>query len=344
MIKNKIPFLVAEISANHCGNINLAKKLIKCAKDNGADAAKLQTYTADTMTIQSNKKYFKIRNGLWKGYDLWNLYNEAHTPLEWNKKLFDYGKKLGITIFSTPFDETAVNLLEKLKCPMYKVASFEMTDLLLIKKISQTKKPIIISTGMASMEEIELAYRTAKNYGAKDITLLYCVSNYPSKNIDFNLNNIKILKNKFKCRVGLSDHSKDNRVAIAAVAAGAEVVEKHIALDKQKKGLDIEFSLKGKEIKKFKEDINLAYNLLGKKYFYRNKSEKKSKIFRRSIFATENIKKGEKFNNQNIRRIRPGYGLEPKYYEKLIGRKSPITLDKGQPLKKFILYKLKINK
>ena len=344
MIKNKIPFLVAEISANHCGNINLAKKLIKCAKDNGADAAKLQTYTADTMTIQSNKKYFKIKNGLWKGYDLWNLYNEAHTPLEWNKKLFDYGKKLGITIFSTPYDETAVNLLEKLKCPMYKVASFEMTDLLLIKKISQTKKPIIISTGMASMEEIELAYRTAKNYGTKDITLLYCVSNYPSKNIDFNLNNIKILKNKFKCRVGLSDHSKDNRVAIAAVAAGAEVVEKHIALDKQKKGLDIEFSLKGKEIKKFKEDINLAYNLLGKKYFYRNKSEKKSKIFRRSIFATENIKKGEKFNNQNIRRIRPGYGLEPKYYEKLIGRKSPITLDKGQPLKKFILYKLKINK
>ena len=344
MIKNKIPFLVAEISANHCGNINLAKKLIKCAKDNGADAAKLQTYTADTMTIQSNKKYFKIKNGLWKGYDLWNLYNEAHTPLEWHKKLFDYGKKLGITIFSTPFDETAVNLLEKLKCPMYKVASFEITDLLLIKKISQTKKPIIISTGMASMEEIELAYRTAKNYGAKDITLLYCVSNYPSKNIDFNLNNIKILKNKFKCRVGLSDHSKDNRVAIAAVAAGAEVVEKHIALDKQKRGLDIEFSLKGKEIKKFKEDINLAYNLLGKKYFYRNKSEKKSKIFRRSIFATENIKKGEKFNNQNIRRIRPGYGLEPKYYEKLIGRKSPITLDKGQPLKKFILYKLKINK
>ena len=344
MIKNKIPFLVAEISANHCGNINLAKKLIKCAKDNGADAAKLQTYTADTMTIQSNKKYFKIKNGLWKGYDLWNLYNEAHTPLEWNKKLFDYGKKLGITIFSTPFDETAVNLLEKLKCPMYKVASFEITDLLLIKKISQTKKPIIISTGMASMEEIELAYRTAKNYGAKDITLLYCVSNYPSKNIDFNLNNIKILKNKFKCRVGLSDHSKDNRVAIAAVAAGAEVVEKHIALDKQKRGLDIEFSLKGKEIKKFKEDINLAYNLLGKNYFYRNKSEKKSKIFRRSIFATENIKKGEKFNNQNIRRIRPGYGLEPKYYEKLIGRKSPITLDKGQPLKKFILYKLKINK
>ena len=227
------------------------KKLIKCAKDNKADAVKLQTYTANTMTIQSNKKYFKIKKGLWRGNNLWNLYNRAHTPYKWHKELFNYARKIGILCFSTPFDETAVNLLEKLKCPMYKVASFEMTDLLLIKKISQTKKPIIISTGMASMEEIELAYRTAKNYGAKDITLLYCVSNYPSKNTDFNLNNIKILKNKFKCRVGLSDHSKDNRVAIAAVAAGAEVVEKHIALDKQKRGLDIEFSLKGKEIKKF---------------------------------------------------------------------------------------------
>ena len=338
-----LPFLIAEISANHCGDIKLAKKLIKCAKDNEANAVKLQTFTASTMTIQFNNKYFKIKNGLWKGYYLWDLYNKAHTPLEWHKELFDYSKKLGIVIFSTPFDETSVDVLEKLKCPIYKVASFEMTDLPLIKKIAQTKKPIIISTGMASIEEIELTYKTAKRYGTKDITLLYCVSNYPSKNTDFNLNNIKILKDKFKCRVGLSDHSKDNRVAIAAIAAGAEVVEKHIALDKQKRGLDIEFSLKGKEIRKFKEDISLAYNLLGKKYFFRNRTETKSKIFRRSIFVTENIKKGEKFNNQNIRRIRPGYGLEPKYYEKLIGKKSPVTLNKGAPLKRSILYKLKIN-
>ena len=338
-----LPFLIAEISANHCGNINLAKKLIKCAKNYGANAVKLQTFTADTMTIQSNKKYFKIKNGLWKGYYLWDLYNEARTPLEWHKELFNYANKLGITIFSTPFDETAVDLLEKLKSPIYKVASFEMTDLPLIKKIAQTKKPIIISTGMASIDEIESAYKTAKRYGTKDITLLYCVSNYPSKNTDFNLNNIKILKDRFKCRVGLSDHSKDNRVAISAIAAGAEVVEKHIALDKQKMGLDIEFSLKGREIRKFKEDINLAYNLLGKEYFYRNKSETNSKNFRRSIFVTENIKKGERFSNKNIRRIRPGYGLEPKYYEKLIGKKSPVSLNKGEPLKKSVLYKLKLN-
>ncbi len=338
-----LPFLIAEISANHCGDIKLAKKLIKCAKDNEANAVKLQTYTAATMTMQFNNKYFRIKNGLWKGYHLWDLYNKAHTPIEWHKELFDYSKRLGITIFSTPFDETAVDVLEKLKCPIYKVASFEMTDLPLIKKIAQTKKPIIISTGMASIDEIALTYKTAKRYGSKDVTLLYCVSNYPSKNTDFNLNNIKILKNKFQCRVGLSDHSKDNRIAIAAIAAGAEVVEKHIALDKQKKGLDIEFSLKGKEIRKFREDIDLAYSLLGKNYFYRNRTEKKSNIFRRSIFVTENIKKGEKFNNQNIRRIRPGYGLEPKYYEKLIGKKSPVSLNKGDPLKKIILYKLKIN-
>ena len=173
MTIRNIPFLIAEISANHNGNFSLAKKLIKCAKVNGADAAKLQTYTADTMTIKSKKKYFKIRSGLRKGYSLWDLYNKAHTPLEWHKKLFDYGRKIGIKVFSSPFDETAVDFLEKLKCPMYKIASFEMTDIPLVKKIASTKKPIVISTGMANLEEIELTYKTAKRYGAKDITLLY---------------------------------------------------------------------------------------------------------------------------------------------------------------------------
>ena len=339
---SKVPFLIAEISANHCGNLNLAKKLIKCAKKNNANAVKLQTFTADTMTIKSNKKYFKIKNGLWKGHNLWNLYNKAHTPLEWHKELFNYGKKIGITIFSTPFDETSVDFLEKLKCPIYKVASFEMTDIPLIKKIASTKKPIIISTGMASLKEIEFTYKTAKKYGARDITLLYCVSNYPSKISDFNLNNIKILKKKFKCRVGLSDHSKDEKVAIAAIAAGAEVIEKHIALDNQKKGLDIEFSLKGKKIKNFKKAIDQTYQLLGKNFFYRNPSEEKSKSFRRSIFATKNIKKGEKFTKKNIQRIRPGYGLPPIYYDKLLNKKSPINLSAENPLKKEILKKLKI--
>ena len=341
-MKTSIPFLIAEISANHCGSFNLAKKLIKCAKINGANAVKLQTYTADTMTLKSNKKYFKIKNGLWKNYNLWNLYNEAHTPLSWHKQLFAYGKKLGITVFSTPYDETAVDFLEKLKCPIYKIASFEMTDLSLIKKVALTKKPMIISTGMANLDEITLAYKTAKKYGAKNITLLYCVSNYPSKNTDFNLNNIKILKDKFNCTVGFSDHSKDERVAFAAIAVGAEVIEKHIALDNQKKGLDIKFSLKGKKIKNFKENIDLIYKLLGKKKFHRNKSENKSKLFRRSIFASENIRKGEKIKKTNIRKIRPGFGLEPKYYERLIGKKAPFKLIKNEPLKKSLLKKLNI--
>ena len=335
-MKNKV-FFVAEISANHCGNFNLAKKLIKCAHVNGADAVKLQTYTADSMTLKSDKKYFKIKQGLWKGYTLWDLYNEAHTPLEWHKELFKYGKSLGIKVFSTPFDDTAVDFLEKLNCPIYKIASFEMTDLNLVKKVSQTKKPIIISTGMANLEEIETTFKIVKKNGVKDITLLYCVSNYPSSISDFNLNNIKILKKRFKCRVGLSDHSTDNRVAIAAIASGAEVIEKHIALDKQKKGFDIDFSLKGKEIKKFRDDIDVAFKLLGKNSFFRNKSEIKSKIYRRSIFSTKNIKKGEKFTRDNIKVIRPGHGIEPKYYNKILNKKSPVNIPEDEPLKSIVL-------
>ncbi len=335
-MKNKI-FFIAEISANHCGNFNLAKKLIKCAHANGADAVKLQTYTADTMTVKSDKKYFKINEGLWKGYKLWDLYNKALTPLKWHKELFKYGKSLGIKVFSTPFDDTAVDFLEKLNCPIYKIASFEMTDLNLVKKISKTKKPIIISTGMATLDEIETTVKVAKKNGAKNITLLYCVSNYPSKISDFNLNNIKILKDKFNCKVGFSDHSIDNRVAIAAIVSGAEVIEKHIALDNQKAGFDIDFSLKGREIRKLRDDIDIAYKLLGKNRFFRNKSEKKSKIFRRSIFTIKDIKKGEKFSKKNIRVIRPGYGLAPKYFNKILNKKSPLNILKHEPLKPFIL-------
>ena len=327
------PYFVAEISANHCGEFKTAKKLIKTAKINGADAVKLQTYTPDTMTIKSNKKYFKVKNGLWKGYRLWDLYNKAHTPLSWHKELFLYAKKLGITIFSTPFDETAVTFLEKLNCPIYKISSFEMTDLPLIKRVALTKKPLIISTGLSSLKEIEETFKVAKRYGAKDITLLYCVSNYPAKNIDFNINNIKILKEKFNCRVGLSDHSLDNKIAFASIAAGAEVIEKHIALDGQKRGLDIEFSLKGKKIKEFKESINDVYNAMGKKKFFRNPSENKSKIFRRSIFVVNDIKRGEKLTKKNIRRIRPGYGLEPKFFNKVLGKKTKKNLYAGNPLK-----------
>jgi pseudaminic acid synthase len=337
----KKPFLVAEISANHCGNFNLAKKLILCAKNNGADAVKLQTFTADTMTLKSNKAFFKIKSGLWKGYRLWDLYNKARTPLEWHLKLFKYAKFIGIKIFSTPFDETAVDFLEKLNCPIYKVASFEMTDLNLVRKIAKTNKPMIISTGMASLDEIKETYQIAKKNGSGDITLLYCVSNYPSSLDDFNLNNIKILKEKFNCKVGLSDHSKDNRVAISSIAYGAEIIEKHIALKNQKKGLDIEFSLKGKEIKQFREDIDVAFNLIGKPFFYRKKKEDKSKVFRRSIFSTKNIKKGEKFSRENIRIVRPGNGVPPKYYNLILNKKSPLNISRESPIDKRILNKLK---
>ena len=339
---NSFPYLIAEISANHCGKYAIAKKLVTLAKKNGANAVKLQTYTAKTMTINSKKKYFKIKEGLWKNYTLWELYEEAHTPWSWHEKLFLYGKEIGITVFSTPFDETAVDFLESLKCPIYKVASFEMTDLPLIKKIAQTKKPMIISTGMANLNEIEKTYRIAKKFGSGDITLLYCVSNYPSKKSDFNINNIKILKDKFKCRVGLSDHSNDRDIAIAAVSAGAEVFEKHIALKDQKKGLDIEFSLKGSELKTYKDTITDAYSLLGKNYFFRSKDEAKSKIFRRSIFSVAKIRKGEKFSKLNIRRIRPGNGLSPEYYETLIGKKSPFDFTVGEPLTMKLIRKLKI--
>ena len=343
MRKNK-PYLIAEISANHCGKFEIAKKLVKCAKENGADAVKLQTYSPATMTLNSNKSIFKIKNGIWKGYRLWDLYKKAQTPLDWHMPLFKYSKQIGIKIFSTPFDETAVDFLEKLNCPFYKVASFEMTDLNLIKKIAQTKKPMIISTGTSSLNEIDLTFKTARKYGCKDITLLYCVSNYPSNVKDFNLNNIVELKKKFKCRVGLSDHSMDERVAFSAICLGAEVIEKHIGLDNQKKGLDIKFSLKGKEILKFRKSIDIAAMLVNKKYFYRSKNEIGSKFYRRSIYTLKKIKKDEKFTKENIKILRPFYGVPSFYYDKLLGKKSPINLSPSQPIKFNILKRLKIKK
>ena len=339
---SKKTYFIAEISANHNGSLQQAKKIIYTAKKYGADAVKLQTYTPDTMTIKSNKSDFKIRGGLWNGKTLWDLYEKAQTPFEWHKELFDYAKKLRIACFSTPFDESAVDLLESLNCPFYKVASFEMNHIPLIKRIAQTKKKIIISTGMANLNEIDLAYKTAKNNGAKEIILLYCVSNYPSKISDFNFNNIKILKERYNCRVGFSDHSIDNKVVAAAIAAGAEVIEKHIALEGQKKGFDIAFSLKGKEIKDYAQVIKDTSLMMGKKYFFRNNSENQSLKFRRSIYAIFDIKKGEKFTKENIRVIRPGFGINPVYFEKLINKRSPVDIKCETPLNKSLLKKLRI--
>ena len=339
----KTPFFIAEISANPNGSLFHAKKLIRIAKRYGADAVKLQTYTPDTLTIKSNRPDFKIRGGLWNGKRLWDLYEKAQTPFEWHKELFNYAKKIKITCFSTPFDETAVDLLESLNCPFYKIASFEMNHIPLIKRVSQTKKTIIISTGMANLKEIDLAYKTAKKNGAKEIILLYCVSNYPSKISDFNFNNIKILKKRYNCKIGFSDHSTDNKVVAAAIVAGAEVIEKHIALDGQKKGFDLAFSLKGREIEDYAEVIKDTSLMLGKKYFFRNKSENQSLQFRRSIYAVSDIKKGEKFTKENIRVIRPGFGIQPVYFEKLINKKSPYNIKREGPLKKSLLKKLRVS-
>ena len=340
---SKKPFFIAEISANHNGSFDRAKKLIHAAKKYGADAVKLQSYTPDTMTIKSNRSEFRIKSGLWRGNTLWDLYSKAQTPFDWHKKLFLYAKKRKIICFSTPFDETAVDLLEGLDCPFYKVASFEMTDIPLIKKIAKTKKTMIISTGMANLKEIDLTYNIAKKNGAKEIILLYCVSNYPSRISDYNFNNIKILKERYECIVGFSDHSTDNKVAAAAVAAGAKVIEKHIALEDQKKGFDLAFSLKGKEIKDYVQVIKETSLMMGKKYFFRNKTENQSLQFRRSIYATSDIKKGEKFTKKNIRVIRPGFGIQPAYFEKLINKISPLNIKSQNPLKKILLKKLRVS-
>ena len=332
--KIKKPFLIAEISANHNGSLKIAKKLILCAKKNGADAVKLQTYKPESMTIKSTRDEFKIKDGLWKNYTLWDLFNKAQTPYEWHKELFKYSKKIGILCISSPFDSKAVDLLQSLNCPIYKLASFEMTEFSLVKKIAKTKKPIIISTGLSTLEEIEKTLVFARTNGAKDIALLYSVSTYPAKNTDFNLKNILLLKNKFNCEIGFSDHSNDVNIAKTALAIGATIFEKHIALDNQKKGFDIEFSLKGKEIKKFKDELLKTSIIIGQDKFLRKKNELKNLIYRRSIYATCNIRRGEKFTSKNIKSIRPSTGLDPTLFFKILNKKSKKYIKIGTPILK----------
>ena len=270
----KKPFFVAEISANHSGKIENAYKLIDLAKKYKADAVKFQTYTPETMTINSKKKFFKIKKGIWKGKYLWDLYNKTHTPFEWHKKLFQYAKKKKILCFSSVFDETSVDLLEKLNCPIYKISSFEMTDFPLIKYVSKTKKPVIISTGMANIKQIVKTYKFAKKCRIKDLTLLYCVSSYPAKPYEFNLSNLFEFSKKFKCRIGFSDHSTNNIISASAVSMGADVVEKHITLRNNRKAYDRIFSLKDKEVGAFRKDIDLAYLLRGKNNHVKKKNMK----------------------------------------------------------------------
>ena len=338
----KKPYFIAEISANHVGSLKIAKNLIKIAKFYGADAVKLQTYTADSMTLNSNKKEFLVSSGLWKGEKLWNLYDRAKTPYEWHSKLFAYAKKLKITCFSTPFDVSAVDLLEKLKCPFYKISSFEMNDFPLLERVIKTKKPMIISTGTANFKEIKEVMSYVRKKKSNKVSLLYCVSNYPASFKDFNLNNISILKEEFNCTVGLSDHSIDNNVAVAAIGAGAEIFEKHIACKESKRSPDFKFSLFENQIGNYRKCLDETYAMFRKKNFYRSKSENFYKRFRRSIYSIREIKKGELLTEKNIKLLRPSNELGPEYYKKLINRKSPSDIQFQTALKKSILKKLKI--
>lgn len=318
--KNHPPYIIAEISANHNGSIERALETIKAAYENGANAIKIQTYTADTMTINCDKEDFMIRGGLWDGYKLYDLYKWAETPFEWHKTIFDYAENLGITVFSTPFDETAVDLLESLNVPAYKIASFETTDLPLIRYVASKGKPIIMSTGMCSEEEITEAVDAARQAGCKDLVLLHCISSYPAPIDQANLLQMPNLAGKFGSLPGLSDHTLGTTVAVAAVALGACIIEKHFTLSRQEKGPDSEFSIEPSELKVLRKAADEAWSALGCASFERHEVEEACKRFRRSIYFVRSMKAGQKITTADIRRIRPGLGLPPKHFDDLLGR------------------------
>ncbi|WP_432453514.1 MULTISPECIES: pseudaminic acid synthase [unclassified Agarivorans] len=326
------PYIIAEMSGNHNGDINRAISLIKAAKEAGADAVKLQTYTADTITIDHDAEEFKIHGGLWDGYKLYELYQEAHTPWEWHKQLFEEANKLGITIFSSPFDHSAVDFLEELNTPAYKIASFELVDLPLIERVAKTGKPLIMSTGNASLSEIDDALNTARQNGCDEIVLLHCISGYPTPAEESNLATIPALSNIFKTQVGLSDHSLDIGVSIAAVAVGATVIEKHFTLSRKDGGPDCGFSLEEDELKSLVKNCKLAKQAIGCVNFERNGSESKTKCHRRSLYIVKDIKQGETITSEHVRSIRPSAGLKPKHLKKVIGSKAKKDLFFGMPL------------
>jgi N-acetylneuraminate synthase len=323
------PYIIAEMSANHNGKKDKAFDTILSAKQSGADAIKIQTYTADTMTIDCDTEEFQIHGGLWDGYKLYDLYKWAETPFEWHKELFDYARKIGITIFSTPFDETAVDLLENLNTPAYKVASFEAVDLPLIRYIASTKKPMIMSTGMANFMEIEEMVSTAKEAGCKDLVLLHCISSYPAPIDQSNLLTIPDMESKFEELIGLSDHTLNNIASIVSVSLGAVVIEKHFITNRNDKGPDSEFSIIPDELKMLCRDTKEAWLSLGEPGYEKKPSEEANVRFRRSIYFVKDMKAGEIISQDHIRRIRPGFGIQPKFESELIGRTVIKDIKKG---------------
>lgn len=328
-------FIIAELSANHGGKIETAIETIRAAKKAGADAIKLQTYTAETITLNSKQDWFKINQGTaWDGKYLYDLYNEAFLPWEWHKELFKVAKEEGLVCFSSPFDKTSVDFLEKLNTPIYKIASFEITDIPLIKYAASKGKPMIISTGIATIEDIKLAIHTCRKVGNNDITILKCTSAYPAEPEDANLLTIPDIKERFDVKVGLSDHTLGIEAPAISVALGATVIEKHFILDKSIGGPDAHFSLDKKEFTEMVKAVRKTEKMLGKVDYEMTEKKKSSRHFSRSLFIVEDVKKGEKLTETNIRSIRPGIGLHPKYLKEIIGKIFINDYVKGTPLSK----------
>ena len=315
------PYIIAEMSANHNGSIENAFKIIEQAKRCGADAVKLQTDTADTITLNSRAPEFMIRGTLWDGQSLHDLYQKAHMPWDWHKPLFDFAREQGITIFSSPFDFSAVDLLESLNAPAYKIASFEMVDLPLIRYVAQTGKPMIISTGMADADEIAEAVATAKSAGCRELVVLHCVSGYPAPAADYNLRTLPDMAARFGTLVGLSDHTLDNTTAVASVVLGACVIEKHFTLDRNGGGADDSFSLEPDGLQALCRDSKTAWQALGRVHYGLKSSEQGNVQFRRSLYFVKDLQKGDAIDETCIRSVRPGFGIAPKHFDELIGKR-----------------------
>lgn len=323
------PYIIAELSANHNGSLERALQTIDAAQRCGASAIKLQTYTADTMTIDCDRPDFMVKGGLWDGFKLYDLYKWAQTPFEWHQAMFEHARKIGITAFSTPFDESAVDLLERLDVPAYKIASFENTDLPLIRYVARTGKPIIMSTGMATESEIAEAVDAARSAGCKDLVLLHCISSYPAPMEQANIRQMQELARRFGIIPGLSDHTIGTTASVAAVALGACVVEKHFTLSRADKGPDSEFSIEPQELERLCREAQDAWLALGNVGYQRQTAEEGSKVFRRSIYFVRDLHAGAIVSAEDIRRIRPGMGLPPKHFDDLIGKRLRVDVVRG---------------
>lgn len=338
MFNNQHCFIIAELSANHGGDLQIALETVRAAKRAGADAIKLQTYTADTITLNVKNDLFKIKQGThWDGQYLYDLYTDASLSWEWHKPIFELAKKEGLFCFSSPFDKSAVDFLEELQVPAYKIASFEITDIPLIAYVASKKKPVIISIGIAALEDIELAVETCRKAGNTNITLLQCTSAYPAAPEDANLLTIPDLKARFGVNAGLSDHTTGIEAPVVAVALGAKVIEKHFILNKSIGGPDAHFSLDEQEFKQMVDAVRVAEKMMGTANYEMDAKKKKSREFSRSLFIAQNVKKGDVLTEQNLRSVRPGFGMHPKFYQEVLGRKVNMDLEKGTPLQENML-------